>query len=72
MIKYLALALVGVLGLGQSMAAALDTAKLADITASMATGANWLQGPVLLGVIGLIVAAIILAIVKFAGKKARP
>lgn len=53
-------------------AAALDTTQLSDITASLSTASAWLSGPVTLGIVGLIVAVLVIAIVKFAGKKAKP
>ena len=53
-------------------AAALDTTKLADITTSMDNASSWLSGSVTTAIIALIVAALIIAIAKFAGKKARP
>lgn len=59
-------------GVETASAAALDTTKLSDITASLDTASNWLSGPVTIAVVGLIVAVIVIAIVKFAGKKARP
>lgn len=61
------------LGLSASAnAAALDTTKLADITTSMDTAAAWLSGTVTTCIIGLIVAGLIIAIVKYAGRKAKP
>lgn len=59
-------------GVESASAAALDTSKLSDITASLDVASNWLGGPVTIAVIGIIVAALVLAIAKFAGKKARP
>ena len=59
-------------GVESASAAALDTSKLSDITASLEVASNWLGGPVTIAVIGIIVAALVLAIAKFAGKKARP
>lgn len=53
-------------------AAALDTSKLSDITTSMDTAASWLSGTVTTAIIGLIVAGLIISIVKFAGRKAKP
>lgn len=65
----LCLALAGV---SSANAAALDTAQLGDITASLNTASTWLSGPVTTAIVALIVAVMIIAIVKFAGKKARP
>lgn len=66
-------ALVALLaGVETASAAALDTSKLSDITSSLNVASSWLSGPVTLAVIGLVVAVLVLAIAKFAGKKARP
>ena len=66
-------ALVALLaGVETASAAALDTSKLSDITSSLDVAGSWLSGPVTLAVIGLVVAVLVLAIAKFAGKKARP
>ena len=66
-------ALVALLaGVETASAAALDTSKLSDITSSLDVASSWLSGPVTLAVIGLVVAVLVLAIAKFAGKKARP
>lgn len=59
-------------GVETASAAALDTSKFSDITASLDNASGWLSGPVTTAVVGIIVAILILAIVKFAGKKARP
>lgn len=59
-------------GVETASAAALDTSKFSDITASLDNASAWLSGPVTTAVVGIIVAILILAIVKFAGKKARP
>lgn len=53
-------------------AAALDTTLLSDITTSMDTAASWLSTTVTGAIIGLIVAGLIIAIVKYAGRKAKP
>lgn len=71
--KHLLFALVAFLaGVPSAFAAPLDTTQLADITASLTTAASWLSGPVTIAIVAIIVAAMIIAIVKFAGKKARP
>ena len=71
--KHLLFALVAFLaGVPSAFAAPLDTTQLADITASLTTAASWLSGPVTIAIGAIIVAAMIIAIVKFAGKKARP
>lgn len=57
---------------GGASAAPLDTAQLGDITASLDTAASWLSGPVTVAVVGLVVAAMVLGIVKFVGRKAKP
>lgn len=59
-------------GVETASAAALDTTQLSDITASLNTASSWLSGPVTAAIVAIIVAAIIISIVKFAGKKARP
>lgn len=59
-------------GVETANAAALDTSQLSDITSSLSTASSWLSGPVTTAIVGVIVAVIIIAIVKFAGKKARP
>lgn len=59
-------------GVGSASAAALDTTQLSDITASLTTASSWLSGPVTTAIVSIIVAVIIIAIVKFTGKKARP
>lgn len=72
-IKYLLFALVTLLaGAPAVFAAALDTSQLSDITSSLNTASSWLSGPVTTAIVGVIVAVIIIAIVKFAGKKAKP
>lgn len=72
-IRSLLFALVALLaGVETASAAALDTSQLSDITASLNTAASWLSGPVTIAIVGVIVAAMIIAIVKFAGKKAKP
>lgn len=72
-IRSLLFALVALLaGVETASAAALDTSSLSDITASLNTAASWLSGPVTVAIVGVIVAAMIIAIVKFAGKKAKP
>lgn len=71
--RSLLVALVAFLaGVPSAFAAALDTSQFSDITASLDTASAWLSGPVTYAVIGIVVAALILAIAKFAGKKARP
>lgn len=67
---FAAIALIA--GVETASAAALDTSKFSDITASLDNASSWLSGPVTTAVVGIIVAILILAIVKFAGKKARP
>lgn len=59
-------------GVESASAAALDTAQLSDITTSLNTASSWLSGPVTTCIVALIVSVIIIGIVKFAGKKARP
>jgi len=72
-IRSLLFALVALLaGVETASAAALDTSQLSDITASLNTASSWLSGPVTLAIVGVIVAAMIIAIIKFAGKKAKP
>lgn len=71
--KHLLFALVAFLaGVPSAFAAALDTSQLSDITGSLDVASSWLSGPVTTAIVGIIVAVIIIAIVKFAGKKARP
>ena len=71
--KHLLFALVAFLaGVPSAFAAALDTSQLSDITGSLTTASSWLSGPVTTAIVAIIVAAIIIGIVKFAGKKARP
>ena len=65
-------ALFGLVAVGSASAAALDTTQLSDITASLNTAASWLSGPVTIGIVAIIVAVLVIAIVKFTGKKARP
>lgn len=65
-------ALFGLVAVGSASAAALDTTQLADITTSLNTASAWLSGPVTIGIVAMIVAVLVIAIVKFAGKKARP
>lgn len=66
-------ALVALLaGVESASAAALDTTQLSDITGSLGVASSWLSGPVTTAIIGLVVAVLVLAIAKFAGKKARP
>jgi len=65
-------ALFGLVASGSAMAAALDTTQLADITASLNTASSWLSGPVTTAIVAIIVSVIVIAIVKFTGKKARP
>lgn len=72
MIKYLCMLFGLLAGVGSASAAALDTAQLSDITASLTTASSWLSGPVTTAIVSIIVAVIIIAIVKFTGKKARP
>lgn len=61
------------IGLGTAAnAAALDTTQLHDITASLDTASSWLSGPVTTAIVSLIVAVIIIGIIKFTGKKAKP
>lgn len=72
-IRSLLFALVALLaGVETASAAALDTSQLSDITASLSTATSWLSGPVTTAIVGIIVAVIIIGIVKFAGKKAKP
>lgn len=72
-IRSLLFALVALLaGVETASAAALDTSQLSDITASLNTASSWLSGPVTIAICGLIVAALIIGIAKFAGKKAKP
>lgn len=72
-IRTILFALIACLSAGvTASAAALDTTKLADITTSMDNASSWLSGSVTTAIIALIVAALIIAIAKFAGKKARP
>lgn len=59
-------------GVETASAAALDTSTLSDITSSLNTASSWLSGPVTTAVVALVVAVLVLAIAKFAGKKARP
>lgn len=59
-------------GFTLSNAAALDTTQLHDITASLDTASSWLSGPVTTAIVSLIVAVIIIGIIKFTGKKAKP
>lgn len=71
--KHLLFALVAFLaGVPAAFAAPLDTTQLSDITGSLSVASSWLSGPVTTAIVGVIVAVIIIAIVKFAGKKARP
>lgn len=71
--KALLFALIAfVAGVPSAFAAALDTSQLSDITASMNTAASWLSGPVTVAIVALIVAGLIIAIVKYAGRKAKP
>lgn len=70
--KYLCMLFGLLAGVGSASAAALDTAQLSDITASLTTASSWLSGPVTTAIVSIIVAVIIIAIVKFTGKKARP
>lgn len=65
-------AIFGLVAVGSASAAALDTTQLADITTSLNTASAWLSGPVTIGIVAMIVAVLVIAIVKFAGKKARP
>ena len=72
-IRSILLALIACLSAGvTAFAAPLDTTKLADITTSMDNASTWLSGSVTTAIIALIVAGLIIAIAKFAGKKARP
>lgn len=70
--KVFAALCIALAGVTTANAAALDTSALSDITASLETASSWISGPVTTAIVGIIVAVIILAIVKFAGKKARP
>ncbi len=70
--KYLCMLFGLLAGVGSASAAALDTAQLSDITASLTTASSWLSGPVTTAIVSIIVAVIIIAIVKFTGKKAKP
>lgn len=70
--KYLCMLFGLLAGVGSASAAALDTTQLSDITASLTTASSWLSGPVTTAIVSIIVAVIIIAIVKFTGKKARP
>lgn len=70
--KYLCMLFGLLCGIGSASAAALDTSQLSDITTSLNTASAWLNGPVLLAIVSIIVATIIIAIVKFTGKKAKP
>ena len=65
-------ALFGLVASGSAMAAALDTTQLSDITTSLNTASSWLSGNVTTAIVAIIVAVIIISIVKFAGKKAKP
>lgn len=72
-VQFLLFALVAFLaGAPAAFAAPLDTTQLSDITGSLSVASSWLSGPVTTAIVGVIVAVIIIAIVKFAGKKARP
>lgn len=72
-IRTLLFALITLLaGVETASAAALDTSQLSDITASLNTASSWLSGPVTTAIVAVIVSVIIIAIVKFAGKKAKP
>lgn len=72
-IRHYLFALVALLaGVETASAAALDTSTLSDITSSLDTASSWLSGPVTTAVVALVVAVLVLAIAKFAGKKARP
>lgn len=72
-IRHYLFALVALLaGVEAASAAALDTSDLSDITSSLNVASSWLSGPVTTAVVALVVAVLVLAIAKFAGKKARP
>lgn len=71
--KALLFALIAfVAGVPAAFAAPLDTTQLSDITASLNTAASWLNGPVTIAIVALIVAGLVIAIVKYAGRKAKP
>lgn len=71
--KALLFALIAfVAGVPSAFAAALDTTQLSDITASMSVASSWLSGPVTVAIVGLVVASLIIGIVKYAGRKAKP
>lgn len=72
-IKTLFLALLACLSAGVTAnAAALDTSQLSDITTSLTSAASWLSGPVTVAIVSIVVASIVIAIIKFAGRKAKP
>lgn len=59
-------------GVETASAAALDTSQLADITASLNTATEWLNGPLMGAIVGIVVASIAIAIIKFVGRKSKP
>ena len=72
-IKSVLLALIACLSAGVTAnAAALDTSQLSDITASLNSAASWLNGPVTVAIVAIVVASIVIAIIKFASRKAKP